>query len=773
MHDRRVLRHRVGTGRRVQGHRHHRGRALLDQQVIARQLVAEPGRRTARQPRQRSTVRTKAVAQRPAGVGRVNVVVRPAGIPAGQRVVVQQHVRVRRHRRRVVNDLDDQRVIRMIAVLIGHHDVETVGRGITVGVARKLVSVGNGPGTDCIDGQSTMIADEGLTHSRHCDTVDRHDGRPVGCREREGGGHEFAIATGRGTGGGTVQTGLIHLVAAFSLNRQIERSRRILDGDHQIGLRGVSVAVDDGVGERIDHAARRAGIAGIAVGSVCCDSQLAIGTLDHLAGRPTVLVAGVGCDDGTVRAFGIIRQHIAGNRAVSALVDRVGIIHSDRLVIDDVDDQLITVTIAIKVGNNDIKADRSIVAGRIGGQRVHVGDRTVARQRIIGVISHNQSAGSILHDGLRQVPGRNRDTFESDRGHAIGRIEGDGGASALALVAVVVRIGICHFPGARMIAIARRQASLIDNRSFADDRNERNVGFGIGNRDGQQGTGSAAIPVNDRVIEALAHTAGRIAPTHIGVRTVRIKGKLAVLALKGCPRRGRTARVAEPGHATGQREVVSTRQVVSQDVAADRRMRTCRHQVSVIGGDGAIVHNIDPQRRRGTVAIGIGDGDGEIVCLASTAGIVLQDIVIAYAASFDAGDDQLAERASEHLPDRGDRHAIDCDRRGTIRRIEIDEAVSRLALVAGVGGIAIRQFAGARGFSGAGRQASFIDIINGVDDRNSGIVDLDIDIRFLVFNSRNDLPLFLHRARQFGVGQQITDIEGRLDIAGVGCEIAA
>ncbi len=78
-----------------------------------------------RQQRRAGTVGAIAVRQRPARVGGVGGdVASAAGVAARQRIVVELHQQVRRHRRRVVVDVDRQRTGRRIAVAVGGHVVD-------------------------------------------------------------------------------------------------------------------------------------------------------------------------------------------------------------------------------------------------------------------------------------------------------------------------------------------------------------------------------------------------------------------------------------------------------------------------------------------------------------------------------------------------------------------------------------------------------------------------------------------------------------------------
>ena len=125
MQDGSVLRDRVSSGAAVERQRQHGPGALFDQQAVAGAgLVAEVRRRARGEIGDcTSIVGTKAVTQRAAGVGGIDVVARAAGIAARQCVIVQPDDQVRGYRRPVV--LEEQvvayveRGLGAVAVLVG------------------------------------------------------------------------------------------------------------------------------------------------------------------------------------------------------------------------------------------------------------------------------------------------------------------------------------------------------------------------------------------------------------------------------------------------------------------------------------------------------------------------------------------------------------------------------------------------------------------------------------------------------------------------------
>ncbi len=202
--------------------------------------------------------------------------------------------------------------------------------------------------------------------------------------------------------------------------------------------------------------------------------------------------------------------------------------------------------------------------------------------------------------------------------------------------------------------------------------------------------------------------------------------------MQGRARKGGTTGIAEPGDTGIDGEIISAGNVIRQHIAIDRVVRGGRNRTGIIHTDGTVINDCDPQGRRGGIAISVGNHDFKEVCIGAE-GVVLEDIVIADAAGLDAGDDQPAKVGGKGLAHRGNGDTIDRNAADAIGRIEVNVAVGRLRIGGCLGALRLLTTC---------RQARFVDHVLGIDDADTGIVDLDVDLRFIV-DGRDYLP-FLH-----------------------------
>ena len=173
MVDRRDLAHRVSAGRAVDGEGKDVCRTLHNPQIATTlQRVAEASRSAGGQVSHRTrAIRTVGVRQRAAGVGRVGVVANPAGIAAGQRVVVELHASVGRDGRRVVVDADRDRAVGDVGIRVRHSVVDRE-RLVVLVAARRMV---DRRVLDDAVGAGRRI--DGHRKHRHAALLDEHDAR--------------------------------------------------------------------------------------------------------------------------------------------------------------------------------------------------------------------------------------------------------------------------------------------------------------------------------------------------------------------------------------------------------------------------------------------------------------------------------------------------------------------------------------------------------------------------------------------------------------------
>ena len=477
-----------------------------------------------------------------------------------------------------------------------------------------------------------------------------------------------------------------------------DRARRIGDIDGQGGSRGVSVAVDDRIGEDIDHrTVGRVGIRGIGIGArrdVHCqravlagDDKVAVdngGVLRALVGAGHADNAGKAVGPGDV--VGRIGQDITADRKPFA--DAGGIVVGRRRIVVEHDAKRGRHAVAVAVG--DDKTDR---CGRIGGffigaacvkDIVQQGDDIGAVRRI-GQLDREQHAARA---GSGQDIARNREghLFGADHGGRAVEIgvEGDDGGAVIA-DAECQRAGEARLAGVgRIVAVIGVEIIDVRVRIAADKAvvihrgGNRAAGRQrIGQqRDGNRGARNVAVAVGDGVVEsdhAFFARAGDVG-----------EGAIAIVD----QRTGAAERALDEFDGR-DRDVVRARRVVEEDIHRDRRIFLLL-RTGIVACDRGIVDDPDAERSTGDIAIDIGNADREVVDLRAER-IVQQDIAIACLAIADRGDRERAVFALEGLADLGDENAVDAERAEAIGRREDDHAIGDLAVACGRGpfGLAI------------------------------------------------------------------------------------
>ena len=193
-------------------------------------------------------------------------------------------------------------------------------------------------------------------------------------------------------------------------------------------------------------------------------------------------------------------------------------------------------------------------------------------------------------------------------------------------------------------------------------------------------------------------------------------------------------------------------------------MLSCRHGAEIVRRYRRIIDDVDAKGGGCLVPIDICDGDGEEVGTCRIRRVVGQQVIVTDTPVRDAGDRKNADVGGKGLTDFGNDHTVDGDVLRAVGRTEIDETVSRFR---------IGRFVGAFRLAAALWKSGLVHDVFRIDDRNAGIVDLDVDDRSFVDQAGNNFFFSLLRLGQVRVGQQIAQVESRLDLARIGGEIAA
>ena len=397
--------------------------------------------------------------------------------------------------------------------------------------------------------------------------------------------------------------------------------------------------------------------------------------------------------------------------------------------------------------------------------------------RNIGVPGDRERAGVVGHHVEGEV-GRvgeklagQDDAADRDRTDPVERGEGDGSGRGFG---IAVEFGTFGFAVAR--AGGRGQLVFFHHgRVFAGG----NVGDDrrcVADFDRQRGIAGRAVSVQDRIVENVDDVARRFEIPLVGIVALRIDGQFAVLADEDLTRLDRAIGVRIAGDRTSGAIAVGTRLVVDKDIAADFREGSPGDLVDVVTGDRVIVDHVDLQVGGRAVAIDIDDRhhEGAVDGFADQIVGQREEEADLARADIDAGDGQETIVAGDGAVEREGRfailddvdaiHAHDID---AIGRAETDGADRdfRIGLVARAGGFV-------DAVDRAGRQAVFIDGCNGIDRASRVVGRFDHDDRVFFDTVGNDLALFGLRELEFGVGQQVADGVGSLDIARIDFEIA-
>ena len=251
-----------------------------------------------------------------------------------------------------------------------------------------------------------------------------------------------------------------------------------------------------------------------------------------------------------------------------------------------------------------------------------------------------------------------------------------------------------------------------------------------------------AVAVGDRVAE------GHIT---LFTRTRRI-GEAAVVVVNQAAGTGQRP----VDHCDLGREVdaVRAKRIIRGDGNRHRRIFG-RLRDAVVYRHRHVVDDVNDKVAGGNVAVMVGHGDREGLRRIIARGVVEQRVAVPDRAARYAGDGQDASRIGDGLADRRDRRAVDRDHRGRIALSKGDRARRGLAIRGGIG---------AGGFTGAHRQAAFVDrgpatFAVGIDqDRRRLIGDADRQGR-----ARRIAVAVLQR-----IGEDVVDAARRARIPDIG-----
>ncbi len=631
----------------------------------------------------------------------------------GARNVVHQHAAAGAHRqgrafghrvgvamcgRNVVDDVDGQRAVIVVAVHVRNADREAVG--VVDAVSRAVRQRIGVPDRACIrivagDRDEAVVAVEGLTDgSRNRDATDGHRRRCITRGEIDGSTRDFGLVAFVvrivvGDFARACRQAVVWRQSLFidhspgALARNIDSRLMIGIGDRQGRLRRVAVAIRKCVREDVDRAARRVFVQGVAVAAVRVERQLAELAIDDepsariAVGVPGDVVARGAGYFGAVGTLGVRSRRTRGRiragddiagRDMSCVVRRIGVGPRSRNVVDNVDRQRVGVGVAVGVSQHD----REILEQRVFAVGIRMS--LVVEQRI-GV---RDLAGRRVIAGEGQCVAQRRVDMRTDLEYAVN----DYVDAADRQAGDAVRRRNVETAGDRGRFLARVRAVL--QIVFVDDhvaairlgRQIRDLDRAIGVVDGQRRGVRIAVAVGQRVREDVGRTARRAFVQHIAVAAVRVHGQRAELAVDdeaaGGVAIGMTRHIV--ARQAGHVRVVRAHRVGpavgrsngGDDIARGRPSLDVDRVGVVVGGRG-IIDDVDGQRGRRDVAVAVGHNHREIVVMAVAARIrVVRDRVgIADLAvgEIDAGDGEDAELTLDGLPDAAGRdlHPVDGD----------------------------------------------------------------------------------------------------------------
>ncbi|EHJ59018.1 hypothetical protein NSU_4247 [Novosphingobium pentaromativorans US6-1] len=477
--------------------------------------------------------------------------------------------------------------------------------------------------------------------------------------------------------------------------RFIDRSILVARGKAAVGKadrqrrgRGIAVAIGDGVDEAVGCPRRRyrIGVRLVGIAAVGAQDQRAVGARDaspaEVTGnrRRSVGAGGNAGDRRAVSPRDIVRQHTRrGHSQGAALGDRARIRKRRRHVVDDLDVEIVGGGIAVRIDDRDIERHgRAIGVRGIVVERIGIGDATVAGDRIESEIVDGQRTRLIARDNLREGTRRDDCAPDRDAGQAIVGMEGDragrrfGAADELRTgVLAIARIG------------RRGQLVLVDLGSFADLGHRNDHRRAVCDADRQRRSRDIAITVCHLIREDIGSAAAGSRSAHIAVGTIGEQRERAELA--GHDRSGARKRAGSSGMHAGDAAAIGTEGIgarltagsalAAQDIAGLRGEVRGRDRVGIRAGNRSVVSDIDSQRRRGGIAIGIGDHDREHVRRAVATGIVGKLVSVGNLVAIECTQRQATKSAIDLLAGLTREHfAIDDNGADAIFRSDEDRA---------------------------------------------------------------------------------------------------
>ncbi|CCA93461.1 hypothetical protein PP1Y_AT26837 [Novosphingobium sp. PP1Y] len=371
---------------------------------------------------------------------------------------------------------------------------------------------------------------------------------------------------------------------------------------------------------------------------------------------------------------------------------------------------------------------------------------------------------------MREGTGRDDSAPDRDAGQAIVGMEGDRARG---------RFGAAHELRTGVLAIARigrrGQLVLVDLGSFADLGHRNDHRRAVCDADRQRRSRDIAITVCHLISEDIGSAAAGSRSAHIAVGTIGEQRERAELA--GHDRSGARKRAGSSGMHAGDAAAIGAEGIgarrtaggalAAQDIAGLRGEVRGRDRVGIRAGNRSVVSDIDSQRGRGGIAIGIGDHDREHVRRVVATGIVGKLVSVGNLVVVECTQCQATISAIDLLASlpRED-FAIDDNGADAIFRSDEDRAggdvrpVSELR--AGRFLIAVETIAGKTGFRNR---------IGSRVRRRTAV--LDQDIGHLVHQLGKNFLLLWLREREFGVGKQVAQAVRGLDRSGRIGKVAA
>ena len=316
-----------------------------------------------------------------------------------QRTILGHAIHIRKRRRNIVDDVDDQRVGRDVAVAVGHHCRKAVARIVAGGVRRQRVAVTIAAGI-LSDRQNAGGRDDRAARG-HIDAIDDERGDAVIPRgKREAAGRGFAV---RRRIRSRWQPRFIDAV----VGAEVDRRRRIVgEGDRHCRRRGVAVAVGDDIGKAVAALFARVGRIGEGAVAVVDDAALCRQRAEHDAG----------CGINAIGAAHIVGEDVDGDRHVFG--GGRAVVVCRRHIVDDRDVEAGVRRRAVAVGHRDRKA---VVETVLPGERMRkavVGERIVigegaADHRSVGA-DDRREAGDVHRAERTRRAARSEDAAGDD-----------------------------------------------------------------------------------------------------------------------------------------------------------------------------------------------------------------------------------------------------------------------------------------------------------------------------------------------------------------------